>query len=102
MAGYTHERVIRSPGHGIFHSELNIGDPVKKGQVVGYVDTLPVKAQIDGILRGQIRHNMQVTDKLKIGDIDPRGHKEYCALISEKARAVGGSILEAILKKYNQ
>jgi xanthine dehydrogenase accessory factor len=102
MLGFTHERVLRAPCKGIFHSELDIGDPVKKGQIVGYVDNSPVKAQIDGILRGQIRHKMQVTDKLKIGDIDPRGNIEYCSLISEKSRAIGGSVLEAILKKYNQ
>jgi len=38
---------------------------------------------------------------LKIGDIEPRGNKEYCRTISEKARAIGGSVLETILRKYN-
>ncbi len=99
--GYTHERVLRAPCTGIFHSELNIGDMVKKGQIAGYVDNTPVKVQIDGILRGQIRSNTRVKDKLKIGDIDPRGNIKYCTTISEKARAMGGSVLEAILRKYN-
>jgi len=99
--GYTHERVLRAPCTGIFHSELNIGDMVKKGQIAGYVDNTPVKIQIDGILRGQIRSNTMVKDKLKIGDIDPRGNIKYCTTISEKARAMGGSVLEAILRKFN-
>ena len=99
--GYTHERVLRAPCTGIFHSELNIGDRVKKGQIAGYVDNTPVKVQIDGILRGQIRSNTMVKDKLKIGDIDPRENINYCTTISEKARAMGGSVLEAILRKYN-
>jgi len=99
--GYTHERVLRAPCTGIFHSELNIGDMVKKGQIAGYVDNTPVKVQIDGILRGQIRSNTMVKDKLKIGDIDPRGNIKYCTTISEKARAMGGSVLEAILRRYN-
>ena len=34
---------------------------------------------------------------LKIGDIDPRGIKEYCMTISDKARAIGGGVLEAIM-----
>lgn len=101
-SGYTYERVLRAPCAGIFHSELNIGEPVKKGQIVGYVDNTPVKVQMDGVIRGQIRNNTMVANKLKIGDIDPRGNIEYCAMISEKARAIGGSVLEAILKKYNQ
>ena len=83
-SGYTYERVLRAPCAGIFHSELNIGETVKKGQIVGYVDNTPVKVQIDGVLRGQIRNNTMVANKLKIGDIDPRGNIEYCAIISEK------------------
>lgn len=100
--GYTKERVLRSPCSGIFTSSLTIGTLVKKNDIVGYVDDKPVIALIDGVLRGRIRHNIRVTDKLKIGDIDPRGNRQYCTTISEKARAIGGSVLEAILRKYNQ
>ena len=102
ISGYTKERVLRAPCSGIFKSSLAIGTLVKKNDVIGYVDDTPVITQIDGIVRGQIRNNMKVTDKLKIGDIDPRGEIEYCTTISEKARAIGGSVLEAILRKYNK
>ena len=100
--GYTKERVLRSPCSGIFKSSLNIGTLVKQNDVVGHVDDKPVVAQIDGVLRGQIRNNTMVTEHLKIGDIDPRGNRQHCTTISEKARAIGGSVLEAILRKYNQ
>jgi len=100
--GYTGERVLRSPCSGIFTSSLPIGTIVKKNNVFGYVDSKPVITQIDGIIRGQIRQNIKVTEKLKIGDIDPRGNRQYCTTISEKARAIGGSVLEAILRQYNQ
>ena len=100
--GFTHERVLRAPCAGIFNSDLNIGATVKKEQVVGNVDGQDVISQIDGVLRGQIRNNTKVTDKLKIGDIDPRGEIQYCTTISEKARAIGGSVLEAVLNKYNK
>ena len=99
--GYTTERVLRSPCSGIFTSSLTIGTLVKKNDVVGHVDGKPVIAQIDGVLRGQIRNNTRVSEHLKIGDIDPRGNRQYCTTISEKARAIGGSVLEAILRKYN-
>jgi len=33
----------------------------------------------------------------KIGDIDPRARPEHCDTISDKARAVAGGVLEAIL-----
>lgn len=100
--GYTRKRVLRSPCSGIFKSSLNIGTLVKQNDVVGHVDGKPVVAQINGVLRGHIRNNTMVTENLKIGDIDPRGNREHCTTISEKARAIGGSVLEAILRKYNQ
>lgn len=37
----------------------------------------------------------------RIGDIDPRGLKEYCYTITDKARAIGGGVLEAIMHFYN-
>jgi xanthine dehydrogenase accessory factor len=42
-----------------------------------------------------------VRQGLKLGDIDPRGSVDYCYTISDKARAIGGSVLEAILRVYN-
>jgi xanthine dehydrogenase accessory factor len=41
--------------------------------------------------------NTGVRKGFKIGDIDPRGVKEYCYTISDKARAIAGGVLEAIL-----
>lgn len=101
IGGYTIERVLRSPCTGVFTSALTIGTTVRKNDVIGHVDGHPVTAGIDGILRGLIRNNTRVTGQLKIGDIDPRGKADYCNTISEKARAVGGSVLEAILREYN-
>ena len=34
---------------------------------------------------------------MKSGDIDPRPVKEHCYSVSDKARAIGGGVLEAIL-----
>ncbi len=101
IGGYTRERVLRAPCSGIFRSSLDIGTLVKKNNIVGNVDSKAVIAQIDGVLRGQIRNNTKVKKNSKIGDIDPRANKQYCTTISEKARAIGGSVLEAILKHYN-
>ncbi|WP_366508841.1 selenium-dependent molybdenum cofactor biosynthesis protein YqeB [Thermosyntropha sp.] len=97
VMGYTEERVLRSPADGNIHNLLDIGAEIKKGQIISYVGKEAVKATIDGVLRGLITDGMYVTKGLKIGDIDPRGVKEYCWTISEKARAIGGSVLEAIL-----
>jgi xanthine dehydrogenase accessory factor len=102
IGGFAEERVLRAPGAGKFQSRRNIGEAVKKNEILGSVAGIEVRASIAGVLRGLIRPNSQVTKGLKIGDIDPRGDASYCFTISDKARAIGGSVLEAILRSYNR
>ena len=97
IGGYAGERVFRAPRHGIFQTATTIGDMVSTGETVAQVEDVPIKAQISGVVRGLLRNGTEVTKGLKAGDIDPRGNQAYCTTISEKARALGGSILEVIL-----
>jgi xanthine dehydrogenase accessory factor len=101
IKGYTEERVLRAPCDGEFNARRSIGTPVKRGDAIGTVAEKPVVASIDGIIRGLIRSPVNVCRGLKIGDIDPRGLVDYCSTISEKARAIAGAVLEAILRVYN-
>lgn len=98
--GYTVERVFRSPKAGLVCHEKKIGDMVAAGDTVLYVDDVPVKASIGGMLRGLIRE-INVSKNEKVGDVDPRGVPDYCMTITEKARAIGGGVLEAVLHVYN-
>lgn len=102
IAGYTRERVLRAPTAGVFTTDRNIGDPIRQDEVVGHVDGTPVVSQIDGMLRGLIRSGTQVRDGLKLGDVDPRGKKEFCYTISDKARAISGSTLEGVMRYCNR
>jgi xanthine dehydrogenase accessory factor len=99
--GYTEQRVLRAPCDGEFKAECSIGEHVKKGDRIGTVASDIVRAQIDGVLRGLIRSATRVQTGLKIGDIDPRGDAHFCYTISDKARAISGSVLESILRVYN-
>ncbi len=101
ILGFTEERVLRAPVAGFFKTTKSIGDFVVSGEVIGTVAGQEVAGRIDGVLRGLIRSETSVTRGLKIGDIDPRGQKQYCYTISEKARAIAGSVLEAILRIFN-
>ena len=97
IGGYTTERLLRAPCAGRFCPIASIGDLVHAGQVVATVDGQPVVAQIDGILRGLLQPEVPVKAGMKSGDIDPRCEREHCFSVSDKARAVGGGVLEAIL-----
>ncbi|MDZ7599228.1 MAG: selenium-dependent molybdenum cofactor biosynthesis protein YqeB [Desulfobacterales bacterium] len=101
IAGFSAERVLRAPAAGVFSTRHRIGERVQSGEVVGSVAGAAVTARLDGILRGLIRPGTVVTAGLKLGDVDPRGEESYCHTISDKARAVAGGVLEAILGVFN-
>lgn len=102
IGGYTAERVLRTMKKGIFNPQKSIGDRVAKGSVVAVVDDFPVIAKINGMIRGLLREKVEVKKGMKVGDIDPRGKREFCFTISEKARAIGGGVLEALLYWFNK
>ena len=101
IAGFTKDRVLRAPAAGQFRTARSIGDFLKAGEIVGTVAGQNVSSKLDGVLRGLIRPDSTVTQGLKIGDVDPRRQKQNCYTISEKARAIGGSVLEAVLRGFN-
>lgn len=102
IGGYTTERIIRANGDGIFKAVAKIGDTVRKGDLVAYVDNRKVTALIDGVVRGMLHSGIYVKDKLKCGDIDPRAAVEHCYTISDKSRAIGGGALEAVMYGLNK
>jgi len=102
IGGYTMERLLRTMKKGIFHPQKSIGDRVNKGSVVAVVDDFPIISKISGVVRGLLREGVEVRKGMKVGDIDPRGKKESCFTISDKARAIGGGVLEAILYRFNK
>ncbi len=101
VAGFTHQRLLRAPNAGIFETTYNIGDEVAAGESVATVAGTPVVANVSGVLRGLLRSNTPVPVRTKLGDIDPRGQVEFCSTSSDKAMAVAGGVLEAILWHCN-
>ena len=102
IGGYTAQRVLKTMKKGIFHPHKDIGDKVNKGSVVAVIDDFPVIAEISGVVRGLLREGIEVKRGVKVGDIDPRSKRELCFAISDKGRAIGGGVLEAILYRFNQ
>jgi xanthine dehydrogenase accessory factor len=97
IGGFTVERLLRAPADGPFHPLVTIGDVVTAGDRVAEVSGQPVLAQISGVVRGLLREGTPVHNGMKSGDIDPRCEARHCFSVSDKARAIGGGVLEAIL-----
>ncbi|BDF69096.1 molybdenum hydroxylase [Oscillospiraceae bacterium] len=97
VGGYSAQRIIRAPADGIFHPVARIGDTVAQGDLVAEVDGAPVYALMPGTVRGMLPEGLEVTRGMKSGDIDPRCQYRHCFTISDKARAIGGGVLEGLL-----
>lgn len=97
IGGFAGERVLRAPADGVFHQRLDIGAEVQAGDVAGEVDGVPMVCTIAGVVRGLLPEGTPVYKGMKSGDVDPRCKPEYCTTASDKALAVGGGVLEAIL-----
>lgn len=98
IGGFAGERVLRAPADGIFRQTREIGDAVCSGDIVGTVEGVPMRCTIDGVLRGLLADGTPVFKGMKSGDVDPRGDASYCRLVSDKALAIGGGVLEALLR----
>lgn len=101
VGGFSKERIIRATTDGKIAPVSKIGDYVKKGDIVAYVNKTPIFAKLDGIVRGMLQKDVNVFKGMKSGDIDPRCEKNHCFTISDKARSIGGGVLEAILHLSN-
>lgn len=97
IGGFAGERVLRAPADGSFHQLLDIGAQVKLGDVAAEVEGVPMLCTLDGVLRGILPEGTPVRKGMKAGDIDPRCKIEHCYCASDKALAVGGGVLEAVL-----
>jgi len=96
IGGRGAERVLRAPTDGEVHWQARIGDIVSAGTVLGIVERAEIHAPFDGLVRGLLADGTPVHTGLKIGDIDPRTDTDW-RQISDKALAVGGGVLEAVL-----
>ena len=97
IGGHGGERVIHAPVAGRVEPLCAIGDRVKAGDPVLSLQGVVVRSAIDGVVRGLIRPGFEARVGLKVADVDPRGQREHCFTVSDKARAIAGGVLEAIL-----
>jgi len=93
-------RVLRAPADGVITARAEIGEHLEEGQIVALIDEQhPVLSPFRGVLRGLLHPGLRVAQGMKIGDVDGRDDPRYCFTVSDKALAVGGGVLEALLTR---
>ena len=96
IGGFSVERIIRATNYGKMEPVAHISDVVEEGQVVAITGGKEVYAKMGGIVRGMLQEGVDVKPNMKIGDIDARSELFHCFTISDKARAIGGGVLEVV------
>jgi len=100
-------RVLRAPDSGTLLPVAEIGENVKESQLIAEIQNASgarskIISPFDGLLRGLIHPRVEITEGMKIGDVDVRNDPSTCRLVSDKALSVGGGVLEAVLTKLNE
>ena len=103
IGGASSERVLHAEHEGSFKPLQPIGVLVRSGDVIACIinnkESFNVCTKIDGILRGALPADYPVVPGFKVADVDPRAKPEHCHLVSDKSRAIGGAVLEALLAR---
>jgi xanthine dehydrogenase accessory factor len=93
-------RVLRAPADGVLKGAKRIGEHVEEGEVIAMIsEQHPVTSAFPGVLRGLLHDGLYAAKGMKIGDVDARDDRAACFLVSDKALAIGGGVLEAILSR---
>jgi len=96
VGGRSADRVVRAPAEGQVRWKVAIGDIVEPGQLLGSSSGVDISAPFAGVVRGLIAESVDVHKNLKIADVDPRSDTNVHE-VSEKALAIGGGVVEAVL-----
>ena len=102
IMGHTSLRVIRAPIAGVMRARVQLGDIVNEGDVIALIGETEILAPLAGMVRGLLNDGLVVNSGFKIGDIDPRGASADFNSVSDKARAIGGGVLEALMTLMQQ
>ena len=105
VGGESALRVIHAPAAGTLRVIHDIGSSVARGETIARIihtdgSVTDVAASLNGIIRGMLPDGFTVRSGLKMADIDPRlTELNNCFTISDKARALGGAVLTALLSR---
>lgn len=95
-------RVLRSPMAGTLTPLKSIGELCKEGETIATVNDTPIIAPFDGVLRGLIHPKVEITEGMKIGDVDSRNDPNMVKFVSDKALAIAGGVMEAVYVKLRE
>jgi xanthine dehydrogenase accessory factor len=91
IGGAGRGRAAYAPAEGVFRTAFRIGDRVA-GDVVATIGGQPVRAPLEGVLRGLVRDGVHVRAGAKVVEVDPRGDPALCFGLGERPRRIAAAV----------
>ena len=99
FAGHARDRFVYAPLGGVLRTRAQIAQRVAAGEVVATIDDEPLRAPLDGILRGLVHDGVPVAPGAKVVEVDPRGDLTKVYGIGPRPRRIAEGVLEAIVAR---
>jgi len=100
IEGFGNERYLYAPRGGRFRTALDVGAPVRPGDIVGTVAGVPLAAMIGGVLRGLAYDGLEVGEGAKLAEIDPTGDPANCTGIAHRPARIAQGVVEAVRTRW--
>jgi len=96
LGGYSRERFVYAEAAGSFRTHMSVGDHVERGEQVGQIGEVPVRAPLAGWLRGIAHDGARVEQGTKVIEVDPREDGTSFQSLGERPRRIAEGVLAAL------
>lgn len=100
VLGHARDRFRYAPKAGIIRAEAEIGQVVGPGEIIAWVDDVPVVAVFEGVVRGLTHDGVPVEAGNKIAEIDPRIGSVRLAGIDERPRRIAEAVAVIVGERF--
>lgn len=102
QTGVPHDNLLLASTAGVFKSPRTISNILRKGDHIADIydkegRKTALTAPFPGVLRGLIHDDFPVQPGMVVAEVDGANDPGRCYTISDKARCIAGSILEAVM-----
>ena len=96
--GHARDRFVYAPAGGVMRTDAAIAQRVAAGEIVATIGEQPLRAPLDGILRGLVHDGVPVAEGAKVIEVDPRGDLTKVFGIGPRPRRIAEGVLEAMAR----
>ena len=94
--GHARDRFVYAPASGVMRTQAAIAQRVAAGETVATIGDEPLRAPLDGMLRGLVHDGVPVAAGAKVLEVDPRGDPSKVFGIGPRPRRIAAGVLEAM------